>query len=193
MCAGGLPAALDQRLLRHRLRERNVGHAPAHQVVVVFIRHRYGAIHLTLATARTGVEIDIGGLLVQVDLEGAVAIARDLIHFTVDQRRDVGVMRRGRHLGRHDAARAVERGEDLAQENRLPANAGAFLDQQHAVAHVAQRRGRLHAGHAGTDDHDIVVQIRFFSRWIQVSSTPLGTCPCAPRSCRHRPSRAQTS
>ena len=59
-------------------------------------------------------------------------------------------------FGRRDAARAVQGGEDLAEQDHLAADAGFLLHQQDAVAHVAELQGGFHAADAGPHDQDVV-------------------------------------
>ena len=88
---------------------------------------------------------------------GAVAVAADALDLGVGEDVDVGVVDGGGHLGGGDAAGAVERGEDLAEQDHLAADAGVLLDDEHLVAHVAELEGRLHPADAAADHESVVL------------------------------------
>ena len=156
--------ARDDGLLRHRLREGDERRPPRHHVGVVLVRHGDVAGHLALAAAGAGGLVDELGLLLDLGVVagGAVAVpvaavAADRLHLGVGHHVDVGVMDGGAHLGGGDAAGAVERGEDLAEQDHLAADARLLLDDQDLVAHVAELERRLHAADAAADDERVVV------------------------------------
>ena len=60
---GELPGAVDDRLLGHGLRERDVGGAPRDQVGVELVGHGDRAGRLALLAAGAGVDVDEAGLL----------------------------------------------------------------------------------------------------------------------------------
>ena len=156
--------AADDGLLGHRLREGDERRPPRHHVGVVLVRHGDVAGHLALAAAGAGGLVDELGLLLDPGevAGGAVAVAvaavaADGLHLGVGHHVDVGVVDGGAHLGRADAAGAVERGEDLAEQDHLAADARLLLDDQDLVAHVAELERRLHAADAAADDERVVV------------------------------------
>ena len=79
------------------------------------------------------------------------------VDLAVGLRGDVRVVDRRGHLRPGDAARAVQRREDLAQQDHPSADARLLLDEQHLVAHVAELDRRLHAADAAADHQDVVV------------------------------------
>ena len=149
--------ALDDRLLRHGLRERDVGGSAGDQVVVELVGHGHGACLLAELAACTGHLVYEPGLLADGRPDHAVIAARDLVHLRVRHRGDVGVVDRGRHLGGRDAARAVQRREDLGQQDHPAADARFLLDEQDVVAHVAELERRLHAGDAAAYHEGVVL------------------------------------
>ncbi len=155
--AGRRALALDNGLLRHGLRERDVGRSAGDQVVVELVRHGHGAGLFAELAARTGHLVHEPGLLTDSRLDHAIVAARDLVHLRVRHRGDVGVVDRGRHLGGRDAARAVQGGEDLAEQDHPAADARFLLDEQDVVAHVAELERRLHAGDAAAYYEGVVL------------------------------------
>ncbi len=150
--------ALDERLLRHRLRERDVRGAAGDELAVELVRHRHRARGLALAAPGAEARVDEARLLLDLDGEAAAVVAEDPLDLGVGQHRQVRVMRRRRHLRRRDAARAVERGEDLAEQDHLAADRRLLLDDEHAVAHRAELQRRLHAADAAADDERVVLR-----------------------------------
>ncbi len=170
---------LDDGLLRHRLRERDVRGAARDQVVVELVGHRDGAGGLALVAAGAGVPVDERGVLPNRRVEGAAGGAPDPRHLAVVLRGDVRVVDGRRHLGAGDAAGAVERREDLAQEDHASADARLLLDEEDLVAHVAELDRRLHAADAAADHHDVVV-VRGPRRALELR------CDCGPNIVVHR-------
>ena len=155
--AGRDAGTLDDRLLGHGLREGDVGGATRHHVGVELVGHRHVAGHLAQAAAGAGGLVDELRLLADRGAIAAVAVAADAVDFGVGEHVDVGVMDGGGHLGGGDAARAVERGKDLAEQDHLAADAGLLLDDEHLVAHVAELERRLHAADAAADHQSVVL------------------------------------
>ena len=87
----------------------------------------------------------------------AVAVAADALDLGVGEDVDVGVVDGRSHLRRGDAARTVERGKDLAEQDHLAAHAGLLLDDEHLVAHVAQLERGLHAADAAAHHESVVL------------------------------------
>ncbi len=129
---------VDHGLLRHGLRERDVGRAPRHHVGVELVGYGHVAGHLALAAAGAGGLVDELRLLRDLGVVGAVAVVADALDLGVGEDVDIGVVDGGSHLGGGDAAGAVEGGEDLAEQDHLAADAGVLLDDEDLVAHVAE-------------------------------------------------------
>ncbi len=151
------PVTLDDRLLGHCLRERDVRRPAGHQVRVELVRHRDRAGLLTQLAAGAGRLVHVARLLAHGGVEPAVPVGRDPTDLAVGERRDVRVVNGARHLRRGDAAGAVQGREDLAEQDHLPAHAGFLLHEQHLVAHVAELQRGLHAADSGADDQDVVL------------------------------------
>ena len=155
--AGRCAGALENGLLRHGLGEGNVRRPPGDHVGVELVGHGDGAGRLAQLAAGAGRLVDEARLPADCCPEASVAIASDAIHLGVREGGHVGVVDRGRHLGRGNAARAVQSREDLAQQDHSSADAGFLLDHQDLVAHVAELEGRLHAGDAAANDEGVVL------------------------------------
>jgi len=153
--------AADDGLLRYGLREGDERRPARHQVGVVLVRDRHVAGHLALPAARAGGFVHVLGLLldprVVADRSLAAAVGADALDLGVRQHVDVGMVDGRRHLGGRDATRAVECGEDLAEEDHLAADAGLLLDDEDLVAHVAELEGGLHAADAAADDEGVIL------------------------------------
>ncbi len=154
--AGGSALAFDHGLLGHRLGEGDVGRPARDQVGVELVGYRHAADHLALTAARAGRFIHEAGLPLDLGPEAAV-LPLDALHLCVGEHRQVGMMDGGSHLGSGDATGAVERGEDLAQQDHPPADAPFLLDHQDLVAHVAEFEGGFHAADAAADDQSVVL------------------------------------
>ncbi len=139
--AGRAAAAVDDCLLRHGLGKGDVGGPPGDHVGVELVGDGDGAGRLALLAARAGGLVDEAGLAPDPGVELPVPVALDPLDLAVGEGRDVVVVDRGRHLRRGDAARTVEGGEDLAEQDHLPADAGVLLDDEDLVAHVAELQG----------------------------------------------------
>jgi len=133
----GSCGALDERLLRHRLREGDVGGTPRDELAVELVGYRDRAGELALAAAGTERLVDEARLAADGRVEAAVSVACDPADLGAGKNGDVRVVHRRGHLRRRDTARAVERREDLAEQDHLAADARLLLDDEHLVAHVA--------------------------------------------------------
>ena len=71
--------AVDDRLLRHGLRKRDVRGAPRDEIEVEIVRHGDRADLLAVLAAGAFGEIDEGGLLHDRRLEGPVAVPADIL------------------------------------------------------------------------------------------------------------------
>ncbi len=150
-------AAIDDRLLGDGLREGDVRRPPGDHVRVELVGDRDGAGGLAELAAGAACLVDVAGLAPDPGVELPVAVALDALDLAVREGRDVVVVDRGRHLRRGDAAGAVQGGEDLAQQDHLPADAGVLLHDEDLVAHVAQLQGGLHPPDAAAHDEHVIL------------------------------------
>ena len=156
--------ALDERLLGDGLGERDVGGAPRDHLPVELVRdgHRTGR----LAEAAPGAErlVDEARGTAHRDLEAPLRVAPDTLHQGLGEDGHVGVVGRRRHLGRRDAAGAVEGRKDLAEQDHLAPDRRFLLDHKHTVAHVAELDRGLHATDPAPDDQRVVGRRRVHRR-----------------------------
>ncbi len=155
--AGRRALAGDDRLLRHGLRKRDVGRSARDEVGVELVGHGHRAHLLALLAAGAGGGVDVPRLLAHRGVEAPRVVPANALHLAVGDRGDVRVVDRRGHLRARDAARAVQRREDLAQQDHPSTHARFLLDQQDLVAHVAELQRRLHAPDAGPDHQRVVL------------------------------------
>ena len=157
--AGRGAGTLDQGLLRDGLREGDVGRPPGDHPAVPLVRHGHGAGLLALPTARARGQVHETRPAVDLDVETARSIAGDSRDLRVGRDGHVRVVGRRRHLRGRDAAGAVEGREDLAEQDHPAPDARLLLDDEDAVAHVAELERGLHAPDSAADDQDVVVHL----------------------------------
>ena len=149
--------AFEHRLLRHRLREGDVGGPPGGEIGVELVGDGYRACLLARVAAGAGGPVDELGTFLDRGPEASVGILRDVLDLAVRHGRDVRVVDRGRHLRPRDAGGAVEGGEDLGQQDHPAPDARLLLHEQNLVAHIGQLDRRLHAADPTSHDQDVVV------------------------------------
>ncbi len=66
------------------------------------------------------------------------------------------MMGRGRHLGRGDAAGAIQGGKDLGEPDHLAADGGVFFHQGHRKVLVGKIQGRLQPGDATAQNQGVI-------------------------------------
>ncbi len=146
---------IHNRLLRYGGAERHINDAARGAPKFVFVFGYFERTdQLAGTTARAIVFAHVARLFGDLHSE-PVPVAVDGFNFGVGQQVDIVMMRRGGHFWGGDAGTTVERGEDLAQVNHLPADAGLALHQRDLVALVAQIERGLHSSNPAADHQRI--------------------------------------
>ncbi len=139
---------IENRYAWNRLRERHVDRlAISHPRFKFRVQHVARTFFDTDATAGAQVEIDLAGLLADLDFEVADR-TRYLFQLGIGIEVDILVLARFRHLGSQDAGRAVEGWKRFIELRHMATDRRLPLNQMNGIAGVGQFERGLETGDA---------------------------------------------